>query len=152
MAGDVRGHDLESWWQNRGRYRADVSDDARQWRTEAARLSSGSGGAKAGALAAPPDETIQSAMRSGDSLLMALTAARNQLQGLEGERQQAQSDFASEQSAIESGSRQRIQAERAQAHKNAQESAVRAEKSKVIVRKISATLIFLVVLYVIVQY
>jgi hypothetical protein len=152
MAGDVRGHDLDSWWRNRARYRVDVSEAASQWRTEAERLSRAAGGARGAPLAAQPNETIGSATQSGDSVLMALMTARTQLQVMEAERQQAQSDFASEQSAIESGSRQRVQAERAQAHKDAQESAVRAEKSKVIVRKTGAALIFLVVLYVIVQY
>jgi hypothetical protein len=150
--GDVRGHDLDSWWANRGRYRADVSAEAQQWRAEAERLSRVAGGVRVAALAAPPDEYIKSAIQSGDSVLMALTVATNQLQGLETERQQAQSDLVSEQSAIESGSRQRVLAERAQANRNAQDSAVRAEKSKVIVRKAAAVLIFLIVLYVIVQY
>jgi hypothetical protein len=151
MAGDVRGHDLGSWWTNRARYREDASGGVHQWRAEAERLSRAAGGARATAVAGPPDETLDSLTRLGASVQAALADARSQLQALEGERQQAQYYFAAEQSAIESASAQRVRQEREAAHRDANASAVRAEKSKVLVRKSIAIVFALVVLYVIVR-
>jgi Fe2+ transport system protein B len=152
MAGDVRGHDLDSWWQNRAAYRDDVNVAVDQWRVSAEQFASAAGGAPAAASAVPPNETLQSLRQLGQSVLAALKNAVAQLNGLEAEHQRAHSDFAAEQTAIESECHQRVQAERERARGKAHDASMRYEKSKVVVRKFIATLIFLVVLYVLVRF
>lgn len=122
MAGDVRGHDLNSWWQNRAAYRDDVSLAVDQWRVAAERFSHAGGGAQAAAPAALADETLPGLTQLGQSILLALQNAVGQLNGLEAERHQAQSDFTSEQTAIDSDCRQRVQAEREKAHGRARKT------------------------------
>lgn len=152
MAGDIRGHDLDSWWQNRAAYRLEVSRAADQWRSAAARYSKAAGGAKPAASAVPPNETLENLGRLGESTLASLENARYQLTALDGERQEAQSDFASEQAAIRDASRQRTLAERQAAQKKAYETKVQLEKSKTVLRKFGALAIFVIVLYAIVHY
>jgi hypothetical protein len=152
MAGDVRGHDLDSWWQNRAAYRLEASRAADQWRAVAARYSKAAGGAKPAALTVAPNETLENLGRLGESTLASLENVRYQLTALDGERQEAQSDFAAEQVAIQDAGRQRTLAERKAAQNKAYETKVQLEKSKTVLRKFGALAIFAIVLYAIIHY
>ena len=152
MAGDLRGHDLDSWWQNRAAFRDDANLAIDQWRMAAANLSQASRGAKQAGDAAPWSETLASLNQAGQAILSGMQAATMQLTSLSGERGQVQTEFAAEQGAVDSDCRRRVQAANDRAMEQAHASAERAAKGKVMLRKLIAAVIFIAVLYVIVRY
>src|ERR1700679_600754 len=68
MAGDVRGHDLGSWWRNRIAYRDDVRLSVDQWRMTSATFAHAAAGAPPAAVAAPPDEPFASVTQAGNAM------------------------------------------------------------------------------------
>lgn len=152
MAGDVRGADLNSWWQNRAAFRSAASQEAEQWRAAAAQFGKAAGGVKATPQSEQPNETLDSAMHQGEAVLASLQNAQRRLAALEDQRQAAQSNFTSIQRSVQSRSEQRVHAERAAAQQREYASKVQQAKSKATLRKIGAVLIFLFVMALIIRY
>jgi hypothetical protein len=151
MAGDVRGHDLESWWKNRVAYRDDATTSADQWRMASEDFSHASGGAPA-AVSKETGSATSNLIEFGQSLLIRLNALKQRFGVLDAERQQVRSNFSQEENAIGAECRKRVQAEREEAIRRARETAERLEKGKVLTRKVVATVIFVVIAYVLVEY
>jgi hypothetical protein len=152
MAGDVRGQDLNSWWQNRADYRQDVLQTVGQWRAAASSLSKAANGVTAPLQPAAPGETLESLARQADATLKSLQGMRNEFAGLSRERQQAQNEFATEQSAIMAESDRRAKAEQHEAVQRAHSAAVMRSKLMLFARKAGALVIFGMVLYVIAEF
>jgi hypothetical protein len=151
MAGDIRGHDVESWWKNRVAYRDTITTAAIQWRMASENFSHASDGARA---AAPggSNEIASDAVGLGQTLLVRVNVLKQQLGALDTERQEARFNFSREETAIGADCRQRVQAEREEATRSARAAAERLEKSKVLVRKAVAAVIFVIILYVLAEY
>jgi hypothetical protein len=152
MAGDVRGHDLNSWWENRAAYRDELAREMNQWLAASQTFAQAASGAKPAATAEPPGETLAQLTLAGDALTLALRAAAQQLPSVEGVRATAKAEFDKEKAAVESDCRSRVQAERNNAMKRARDAADRMEKSKVALRKGLAILIFIFVAFVLLKY
>ena len=151
MAGDIRGDDVESWWKNRLAYRDTVTTAADQWRKASAEFSRASNGAAAAA-AGGSSPISSDAVELGQTLLATVNVVTQQLGKLDAERGEVRSNFSREETAIGAECRQRIQAEREKANQSARATAERIDKSKVLVRKVVATVIFVIILYVLVEY
>jgi hypothetical protein len=152
MAGDVRGHDLGSWWRNRIAYRDDIRLLVNQWQTTSATFANAAGGAQPAFVAAPPDEPFASVAQTGNAMIAAIQRAEQELGDLEAERSAAQAEFKAAQAAMDTDCRKRVQTERQEASRSAQATAERVEKGKVFVRRLVAAVIFVVVAYLLLEF
>jgi Fe2+ transport system protein B len=150
MAGDVRGTDLDSWWQNRAAYRLDATQSAEQVRGAARGFGQAAGDTVAPRGTGRPKESIEHLLDSGQAAMLSLQKASQQLATLDGQRQQAQAECTAEQSSIQAATLQRVRAERQAAHERSQQTKVQLEKSKTALRKFAAIFLFLVVFYLII--
>lgn len=150
MAGDVRGHDLESWLKNRADYRDGIAAAAERLCAAADNFSYSAEDAQPEPSPGPaaPSNLIE----MGQSLQASLNLLNHQLGSLQALRQQAQSAFAREEAAIRGDCGRRVQAEREEAARKARETAERIGKSKVLVRRLAAAGILAAILYVLAYY
>jgi hypothetical protein len=152
MAGDVRGHDLGSWWRNRIAYRDDVRLLVDQWRMTSATFAHAAAGAPPAAVAAPPDEPFASVTQAGNAMIAAIQRAEQELGNLDVQRSAAQAEFNAAQAAVDTDCRKRVQAERQEANRSAQAMADRVDKGKVFARRLIAVAIFVVVAYLLLEF
>lgn len=149
MAGDVRGHDLESWLTNRATYREGVTAAVDRLRAASEGFLHASDGAQP---VAESSAAVSNPVELGQGLLFTVNSLKQQLGRLEAERQQARSGFAREDAAIREECRRRGQTEREEAARRARETAERLGKGQVLAQKLAATVIFAIVLYVLAYY
>jgi hypothetical protein len=153
MGSELRGADLNLWWQNRAAKRKETSQLADKLRQTAARLSQAAGAAHADPSAPPVlNETPESLTRLADEILANLQTVSAQQSGIDGARHRAAAELQAANGAVERAAQQRSLAEDQAAMVKAHQSQAQMQKSKQALCKLAAVAIFFIVMYVIAHY
>jgi chromosome segregation ATPase len=152
MAGDVRGHDLDSWRRNRAAYRDEVIQAVKQWQAAANRYLSAAGKTPAAAQQAPAGENLESLTQAGEAAMASIQSLRNQNAALDLDREQAHSNYVWQQEAIQAACAKRVQGERQEAYRKAYQSKVQMEKGKGAFRKFASLAVLVVTLYLLIKF
>ena len=152
MAAEVRGSDLNSWWENRAAYRNKTIAEAEGWRAAGARFRRASENAQPGGVAISPGDSLAMVTSRGDAAIQSMQSTAAQISALAEERAGVEAEFASEEENIRQASAGRVHRERQEKHQQAYENSVRAAKAAVFVRKCCGLAVFGLTAYLLLRY
>jgi len=152
MASDTRGTDLNSWWSNRAEFREHAAQGAAKLREARARLMAAIPNTRIAEEDLSDDDSVENILRDSNTALTALANAQAQFPKLNAALESEKGSFNGLTNQVRAAAQQAARTRAEQEARNALQSKrnwlVKQQKT----RKFVAAVIFVLVLYVLIQY